>query len=601
MSAAVRKIDEKINAEFVISITKEFLAKNWYLYLVSGVTTIAWAPIATIAKSETSTAFTDAVVKQGRKKVIDKLWIFIGVFFGSHALYQLRNYVYEETHMRALKFVSEKLYERVTVYLENVDSADTDVNVTEIIQLTHHCGEMFTNTLAYFLNDVFTAFVLLLSFAVYMMKMDGRFGALVSGAIIIICIMCLGFIWTITYRSMKVNEAERRSLRQLENIVANSESIATSGSAQDTRSATDKFQKEHAAEKRKYIASVMIMFATWTVLLTVLMITIFYSVALSKRLPLTKVQSLITASLLLTDYFAVFADDVQKYSNTVAGMFDPLAIKVFNKPAEAIADAKRISLPDNVSGRLRAVNMSYRFPSGSADTIQNLNFDIPQGSVVLVKGHSGSGKTTLTKLLNCMLMSTSGELWLGECNASTHKRMDWRKAVFTVSQRLTLFDGTVAENILFGTGLKEAGADDVRDMVKALNLSDVLPDVHSKVGSSAPTGGGIMSGGMAKIIVLLRAVLRTCLSETLKKLMPRQGIQRSVPLAAKIVIFDEPMAGLDENSRNKVYELLNTATSGLTAVYVTHLDDFDEIADFTLRMPECTLERGARPKVQRPL
>lgn len=577
------------NAEYVIAVAKEFMKANWYVYLSAMLTNLIWAPVATIGKSETSTAFTDTVASGSRKQIISKLWIFVGVFFASNSLYVLRNFIYEEMVVRAQGFVSARLYERAMVYFESTPSDESDANVTETIQLMHHCSEVFTHSLAYFLNDMITAVFLLVSFAIYMMRVDGRFGALVTGSIIAMCMMCGVFVALITYRATRVNQAERASLRRIENAVANVESVSASGTSVETQRGFDAAQGAWMREKRKYIGSTVLLFATWTILLTVLMIVVFYSVALSKRLPRSKVQSLIIASLLLTEYLSMFVDNIQLSSNQLAGLFDPLALKIFNRPEEAKADETRIPLPEHVQGRLISNTLTYRYPGGASNTVDNLTFDVPHGSTVLIKGHSGSGKSTLIKLLNGMLPCTSGDLHLGGCSILKYKKMEWRKAVFMVSQKLTLFDGSIADNVLFGTGITGANKDHVEQLVRKLGLHDALPDVGAHVGKSAATGGGFISGGMAKIIVLLRGALRTCNPQVLSDLIPEGNVERQNPIPVKVVIYDEPMAGLDLASRDKVLKLLRQATRGLTSFYVTHLDDFDSVADMVIRMPECTV------------
>ena len=173
---------------------------------------------------------------------------------------------------------------------------------------------------------------------------------------------------------------------------------------------------------------------------------------------------------------------------------------------------------------------------------------IERGSIVAIMGPSGVGKTTILRLISGQLQPASGEIEVNGqlvSNLSRRELYECRKDIGVLLQNGALFtDLTVFENIATPlrehTDLDEAAITE-RVMVKLESVGlagteELMP--HS------------LSGGMARRVALARAVI----------------------LNPRIVLFDEPMTGLDPIAMSTVGRLIRETNDqlGLTSVIVTH-------------------------------
>ena len=180
--------------------------------------------------------------------------------------------------------------------------------------------------------------------------------------------------------------------------------------------------------------------------------------------------------------------------------------------------------------------------------LDDVSLDIQRGSIVAIMGPSGVGKTTILRLISGQLQPSSGSIEVNgnEVSAMTRRQLyECRKDIGVLLQNGALFtDLTVFENV--ATPLREhtdLSEDAIRERVLAklesvglLGTEELMP--HS------------LSGGMARRVALARAVI----------------------LNPKIVLFDEPMTGLDPIAMSTVSSLIRVTNDelGLTSVIVTH-------------------------------
>ena len=206
--------------------------------------------------------------------------------------------------------------------------------------------------------------------------------------------------------------------------------------------------------------------------------------------------------------------------------------------------------------------------------LDDVSMDIQRGSIVAIMGPSGVGKTTILRLISGQLQPSHGSIEVNGREVSTLSRRqlyEVRKDIGVLLQNGALFtDLTVFENI--ATPLREhtrLPEEEIRERVTAkldsvglLGTEELMP--HS------------LSGGMARRVALARAVI----------------------LNPKIVLFDEPMTGLDPIARSTISELIRKTNDdlGLTSVIVTHnVDQMKKLADYCYILAAAKLIAKGKP------
>jgi phospholipid/cholesterol/gamma-HCH transport system ATP-binding protein len=208
--------------------------------------------------------------------------------------------------------------------------------------------------------------------------------------------------------------------------------------------------------------------------------------------------------------------------------------------------------------------------------LDDVSMEIQRGSIVAIMGPSGVGKTTILRLITGQLQPSRGSIEVNGKKVSALSRRELyecRKDIGVLLQNGALFtDLTVFENV--ATPLREhtklseeAISERVSAKLESVGLAgteDLMP--HS------------LSGGMARRVALARAVI----------------------MNPKIVLFDEPMTGLDPIAMSTVRSLIRETNDqlGLTSVIVTHnVDQMKKLVDYCYILASAKLISEGTPEV----
>jgi phospholipid/cholesterol/gamma-HCH transport system ATP-binding protein len=206
---------------------------------------------------------------------------------------------------------------------------------------------------------------------------------------------------------------------------------------------------------------------------------------------------------------------------------------------------------------IRIRNLVFR--RGDKLILDNVSMDIPRGQIVAFMGPSGVGKTTVLRLISGQLQPQSGtievdgQLVSGMNRSQLHR---FRRRIGVLLQNGALFtDLTVFENI--ATPVREHST-----LPEPLVRRLVLSKLHSVgLGGTEDLMPHSLSGGMARRVALARAVV----------------------MDPAIVLYDEPMTGLDPIAMSTVRTLMRETndTLGLTSVVVTHnVSQMKQLVDY---------------------
>lgn len=205
----------------------------------------------------------------------------------------------------------------------------------------------------------------------------------------------------------------------------------------------------------------------------------------------------------------------------------------------------------------KQVNFAYQgIGVGNRAVLNDVNLSIPEKQITALIGKTGSGKTTLMQLCNGILMANSGQVRVGNINVSQTTSEDelfqLKKQVGMVFQfpETQLFERTVLEDVMFGALNFGYNKEQAKEMAVAALKRVGIDDIYF---NQSPLS---LSGGQ----------------------MRRVAIAGVLAYAPKVLVFDEPTAGLDTSSKQEFMSLCRTLRQeGMTIIIVSH--DMDEVAE----------------------
>jgi len=227
---------------------------------------------------------------------------------------------------------------------------------------------------------------------------------------------------------------------------------------------------------------------------------------------------------------------------------------LFETPTERREGGAFVSR-DNFRGDVTFKNVSFAYPGSDAASVSGISFSIKAGEHVAIVGRVGSGKSTLTKLAMGLYEPTEGAVLIDGIDLRQLDPGEYRKAVGYVPQDVTLFHGTLRENMT----LAHRGVEDDA-LVRAAERSALIDFVNRHPrGFDMPISerGDSVSGGQRRCIALARSLVHT----------------------PGILLFDEPTSSMDNSTEGTIKEELTAYLPGRTLLLVTHRNSLLELVD----------------------
>jgi ABC-type bacteriocin/lantibiotic exporter with double-glycine peptidase domain len=248
-------------------------------------------------------------------------------------------------------------------------------------------------------------------------------------------------------------------------------------------------------------------------------LTIF-SVSLFRIIPLT--NRLIQSMLLLKGYQYVFE------------IINPLKTKIQNQSSiESPSEFTSLSL--------NSISFNYE----KENIINNLSIEINRGDFVGIAGESGSGKTTLINIILGFFKPKNGDIFFNGKKMNDIKSL--QNIVGYVQQDVYIMDGTIKENILFGS--ENHDEEKLCSICLKVNLLDFVNSLENKFDTKIGELGSLISGGQKQ----------------------RIGIARAIYNNRKILILDESTNSLDHKTEEEIFKLLKELNNnGLTLIVIAH-------------------------------
>ena len=211
-----------------------------------------------------------------------------------------------------------------------------------------------------------------------------------------------------------------------------------------------------------------------------------------------------------------------------------------------VADKPNVEELQNVKGDIEFRNLTFRYPDGEYDALENVSFTINAGENVGLVGKTGSGKTTLVDLLLRTYNVPDGTVFVDGKDVNSVSIHSLREHCAYVPQDNFLFSDTIENNIAFGVEKPEHAA-----VVEAAKLSDVDSNIAEfQLGYDTVLGerGVTVSGGQKQRISIARALMKN----------------------APILILDDSVSAVDTKTEKTILENLHKTRAGKTTILIAH-------------------------------
>ena len=408
----------------------------------------------------------------------------------------------------------------------------------EVSELAHHGPE-----------NLFLALIMFIGSFILLMKIC------VPLTLIIFCVVPVIIFFAFRMRNM-MNTAFRRSREQIAEINADVETAIAGVRVTRAYTAEETERKKFDKENKKFVScrsfaykAMAIFHSGMTMLTDTLYLVVLTAGGLFFYFGRINIGEF-TAYLL---YISLFLDPIKRFISLFEQMQDGMTgfkrfVEIMDTEAETDApDACELGTP---RGEIvfDSVSFAYRPEPGleQREVIHNLDLHIPQGKMVALVGPSGGGKTTICNLIPRFYELNSGSITIDGKDIRKLTRRSLRSAVGIVSLDVFLFNGTIRENIAYGS--PDATDEQIIEAARQANIHDYIQTLEKGYETNVGERGIKLSGGQKQRISIARVFVKN----------------------PAILILDEATSALDNATEMQVQAALDKLTHGLTVRVVAH-------------------------------
>lgn len=191
--------------------------------------------------------------------------------------------------------------------------------------------------------------------------------------------------------------------------------------------------------------------------------------------------------------------------------------------------------------------ITYAYPDGSENVLEDINFSVPAGTSLALVGGSGSGKTTLVDIILGLITPNQGTVKIN--GISTDDNLDnLLLNVGYVPQNVFFGSSTLVESIAFGKNPDEIDIPRVYECIKLAELDDVVSNLEDGIYTHLGDQGSRLSGGQRQ----------------------RVGIARALYRNPSFIILDEATSALDNETEHKITETMQRLSGNVTFIVIAH-------------------------------
>ncbi len=233
-----------------------------------------------------------------------------------------------------------------------------------------------------------------------------------------------------------------------------------------------------------------------------------------------------------------------------------------NERINSIFNTKNKIIEGNIELKEHIQNISFNnipLKYGSKIALKNITLNAKRGEKIALIGDSGGGKSSFVNLILRFYDPFKGKILFNNQNLNSYTFQSLRNSISIVTQRVYIFNDTVANNIAFG---HEFNKDRVRDALKQAHALDFVEDLEHGIDTKLDEFGTNLSGGQRQRIAIARALYKK----------------------PQILIFDEATSALDNKSESIITKVLDEVSRDKITFVIAHrlstIKNADKIAVF---------------------
>ena len=225
-----------------------------------------------------------------------------------------------------------------------------------------------------------------------------------------------------------------------------------------------------------------------------------------------------------------------------------------------IHDGKLTEGKAGVIGEVEFQNVSFRYPDAEGYVLQDISFTAKQGETVAFIGSTGCGKSTIINMIPRFYDATEGTVLVDGVDVKEYSQKALRNKIGYVSQKATLFTGSITSNVAYGdNGRAAADRNTVEAAIATAQAAEFVEKMDGTYDGYVAQGGANLSGGQKQRISIARAIARN----------------------PEIFIFDDSFSALDYKTdrilRKTLNEKCKNATRLIVAQRIGTIRDADKI------------------------
>lgn len=247
-------------------------------------------------------------------------------------------------------------------------------------------------------------------------------------------------------------------------------------------------------------------------------------------------------------YSKKFSGPINEIANILTDLQSALAaaervFELIDEEIEPVDDVAAVSL-ENLEGKISFKNVYFGYNQNKM-ILKDVSFDVSVGKQIAIVGPTGAGKTTIVNLLMRFYDINSGSIYLDENDIRIIKRRELRKSYAMVLQETWLFEGTIFDNLRYGSN---ATLEEVKEAARKAKIATFIESLPNDYNTILKEGGTNISKGQKQLLTIARAML----------------------LDAKMLILDEATSNVDTITELNIKDAMKMLMKDKTSFIIAH-------------------------------